>query len=120
MDSIPTNAPAATELPDGVRIRLEPLDLSTIPAGWQVGAASPAEVQIATAGNRFLADRVELVEFEVQRTRHRQSGGIQSTVRVTSLEGQTATGQCWMNNPFPSPRRMVAPDRTHYKMSQAS
>jgi hypothetical protein len=42
-------------------------------------------------------------------------------VRVTTPEGQTATGQCWMNNPFnyPGAWRNTWTGLT-YKMSQAS
>ena len=47
--------------------------------------------------------------------------GFKSTVRVTSAEGHTAMGQCWMNNPFSYPGESW---RTWtgltYKMSQAS
>ena len=47
--------------------------------------------------------------------------GFKSTVRVTNREGESAVGQCWMNNPFSFPGETW---RTWtgltYKMSQAS
>ena len=122
-----TNAPATAELPDGVRIRLQQGSETSeqwIPAGWQVSVpASPGEVQVAYGWKQIpLPIALELVEFEVQRNEGSDSpAGFKSTVRVTNLEGQTATGQCWMNNPFSFPGEWW---RTWtgltYKMSQAS
>ena len=122
-----TNAPATAELPDGVRIHLQQgseISEQWIPAGWQVSVpTSPADVQIAYGWKQIpLPIVLELVEFEVQRNEGNDSpAGFKSTVRVTSLEGQTATGQCWMNNPFSYPGEWW---RTWtgltYKMSQAS
>jgi hypothetical protein len=128
MDFSPVaNATATAELPDGVRIRLQQgaeISEQWIPAGWQVSVpASPADVQIAYGWKQIpLPVALELVEFEVQRNEGNDSpAGFKSTVRVTSLEGQTATGQCWMNNPFSYPGEWW---RTWtgltYKMSQAS
>jgi hypothetical protein len=65
---------------------------------------------------------LELLEFEVQRNEGNDSpAGFKSTVRVTSAEGQMATGQCWMNNPFsfPGEWRHTWSGLT-FKMSQAS
>jgi hypothetical protein len=128
MDFSPAaNATATAELPDGVRIRLQQgaeISEQWIPAGWQVSVpASPADVQIAYGWKQIpLPVALELVEFEVQRNEGNDSpAGFKSTVRVTSLEGRTATGQCWMNNPFSYPGEWW---RTWtgltYKMSQAS
>ena len=128
MDFSPaTNAPAPAELPDGVRIRLQQgSDISEqwIPAGWQVSVpASTADVQIAYGWKQIpLPIALELTEFEVQRNEGNDSpAGFKSTVLVTNQEGQTATGQCWMNNPFSFPGAWW---RTWtgltYKMSQAS
>ncbi|MEY2490747.1 MAG: hypothetical protein QOC70_2689 [Verrucomicrobiota bacterium] len=128
MDFSPaTNAPATAELPDGVRIRVQQgseISEQWISAGWQVSVpVSPAEVQIAYGWKIVqLPIALELAEFEVQRNEGNDSpAGFKSTVRVTSLEGQTATGQCWMNNPFSFPGEWW---RTWtgltYKMSQAS
>ena len=122
-----TNAPPTAELPDGVRIRLQQgseLSEQWIPAGWQVSVpASPADVQVAYGWKQIpLPIALELVEFEVQRNEGNDSpAGFKSTVRVTSLEDQTATGQCWMNNPFSYPgESWRAWTGLTYKMSQAS
>jgi hypothetical protein len=128
MDFSPaTNAPETTELPDGVRIRLQQGSETSeqwIPAGWQVSVPTSAgDVQVAYGWKQIpLGIALELMEFEVQRNEGSDSpAGFKSTVRVTNLEGQTATGQCWMNNPFSFPGAWW---RTWtgltYKMSQAS
>ena len=121
------DAPATSELPDGVRIRLQQASETTeqwIPAGWQVSVPTAAtEVQVAYGWKQIpLPVALELMEFEVQRNEGNDSpAGFKSTVRVTNLEGQNATGQCWMNNPFSFPGEWW---RTWtgltYKMSQAS
>jgi hypothetical protein len=128
MDFSPAvNAPPTAELPDGVRIRLQQgseISEQWIPAGWQVSVpASQGDVQVAYGWTQIpLPIALELVEFEVLRNEGNDSpAGFKSTVRVTSLEGQTATGQCWMNNPFSYPAEWW---RTWtgltFKMSQAS
>ena len=120
-------APAGAELPDGVRVRLqqgEKISEQWIPAGWQISVpATAGDVQVAYGWQQIpLPIALELVEFEVQRNEGSDSpAGFKSTVRVTSAEGQTAMGQCWMNNPFSYPGESW---RTWtgltYKMSQAS
>ena len=128
MDFIPTTAPATgPELPDGVRIRIEQSGKNSeqwIPAGWQISVpAGGANLQVAYGWKQIpLPIGLELLEFEVQRNEGSDSpAGFKSTVRVTSQEGQTATGQCWMNNPFSYPGEWW---RTWtgltFKMSQAS
>ena len=122
-----TTTPAAAELPDGVRIRLQQgseVSEQWIPAGWQISVpASAGDVQIAYGWKQTpLPIALELLDFEVQRNEGNDSpAGFKSTVRVTSQEGQTATGQCWMNNPFSYPGQWW---RTWtgltFKMSQAS
>jgi hypothetical protein len=128
MDFNPAPTAAATaDLPDGVRIRLQQgseISEQWIPAGWQVSVpASSGDVQVAYGWKQIpLPIALELEEFEVQRNEGNDSpAGFKSTVRVTNLEGQTAIGQCWMNNPFSFPGESW---RTWtgltYKMSQAS
>ncbi|MEN3370160.1 MAG: hypothetical protein V7609_2303 [Verrucomicrobiota bacterium] len=128
MDFSPvTAAPAGPELPDGVRVRLqqgEKISEQWIPAGWQISVpVSAGDVQVAYGWQQIpLPIALELMEFEVQRNEGSDSpAGFKSTVRVTSAEGHTATGQCWMNNPFSYPGESW---RTWtgltYKMSQAS
>jgi hypothetical protein len=128
MDFIPTTAPGTgPDLPDGVRIRVAQgaqVSEQWIPAGWQISVPAPSgDVQVAYGWKQIpLPIALELMEFEVQRNEGSDSpAGFKSTVRVTSLEGHTATGQCWMNNPFNYPGEWW---RTWtgltFKMSQAS
>ncbi len=122
-----TNPPATANLPDGVRIRLEQgseISEQWIPAGWQVSVpASPADVQISYGWKQIpLPIALELVEFEVERNEGNDSpAGFKSTVRVSTQDGQTASGQCWMNNPFNFPGEWKHTwTGLTYKMSQAS
>ena len=128
MDFIPVApAQAAANLPDGVRIRIEREGEKIeqwVPVGWQINVPTkPAPVQVAFGWKQQqLPIALELLDFEVQRNEGSDSpAGFKSTVRVTDREGGTATGQCWMNNPFSYPGRWW---RTWtgltYKMSQAS
>jgi hypothetical protein len=95
-----------------------------VPAGWQITVpTSPNETMIAYGWKTIpLPIGLELTEFEVQRNEGNDSpAGFKSTVRVSTAEGDSATGQCWMNNPFSFPGAWW---RTWtgltYKMSQAS
>jgi hypothetical protein len=122
-----TNPPATANLPDGVRIRLEQgseISEQWIPVGWQVSVpASPADVQISYGWKQIpLPIALELVEFEVERNEGNDSpAGFKSTVRVSTQDGQTASGQCWMNNPFNFPGEWKNTwSGLTYKMSQAS
>ena len=128
MDFNPTTPPATgPELPDGVRVRIQQgaqVSEQWVPAGWQISVPSPSgDVQVAYGWKQTpLPIALELLDFEVQRNEGTESpAGFKSTVRVTSQEGHTATGQCWMNNPFSYPGEWW---RTWtgltYKMSQAS
>jgi hypothetical protein len=128
MDFIPTATPATgPDLPDGVRIRIEQGGKATdqwIPAGWQISVpAGAAQVQVAYGWKQIpLPIGLELLDFEVQRNEGSDSpAGFKSTVHVTSAEGQTGTGQCWMNNPFNYPGEWWrAWSGLTFKMSQAS
>ena len=123
-------APAATtgsELPDGVRIRVRQGDKIAeqwVPSGWQISVpVASADIQVAYGWRQLpLPIGLELMDFEVQRNEGTESpAGFKSTVRVSTPEGATATGQCWMNHPFSYPGETW---RTWtgltYKMSQAS
>jgi len=107
--SPPSKSSSAMELPDGIRIRLQKgseISEQWIPAGWQVSVpASSGDVQVSYGWKQLpLPIALELVDFEVQRNEGSDSpAGFKSTVRVTNLDGQQATGQCWMNNPFSYP-----------------
>jgi hypothetical protein len=133
----PTSPIAATDLSDGVLLRIqqggETLE-RWAPAGWQIaipvrhGTDSPSQ----TSPNQTmfvygwktvsLPIGLELQEFEVKRNEGSDSpAGFKSTVRVATADGETATGSCWMNNPFSFPGNWW---RTWtgltYKISQAS
>lgn len=128
MDFNPVTAPApGANLADGVKVRVQQ-DASTIeqwlPAGWQIALpTSPTPIQVAYGWKQEqLPIALELLEFEVQRNEGSDSpAGFKSTVRVTDRDGGSATGQCWMNNPFSYPgvwwRTWTG---LTYKMSQAS
>jgi hypothetical protein len=130
MDFTPAKSektPAVGDLPDGVRIRIEQNGErfeQWVPAGWQITVpTSPNETQIAYGWKTIpLPIGLELLDFEVKRNEGSDSpAGFKSTVRVSTAEGDTATGSCWMNNPFSFPGAWW---RTWtgltYKMSQAS
>ena len=130
MDFAPAKSektPAVADLPDGVRIRIEQNGErfeQWVPAGWQITVpTSPNETQIAYGWKTIpLPIGLELLDFEVKRNEGSDSpAGFKSTVRVSTAEGDTATGSCWMNNPFSFPGAWW---RTWtgltYKMSQAS
>ena len=117
----------AADLPDGVRVRLqqngEVFD-RWAPAGWQITIpTSPKPTMIAYGWKTvFLPIGLELLDFEVKRNEGSDSpAGFKSTLRVATADGETATGACWMNNPFSFPGSW---SRTWtgltYKMSQAS
>jgi len=128
MDFIPTTPPATgPDLPDGIRIRIDQGGKATdqwIPAGWQISVpAGAAQVQVAYGWKQIpLPIGLELLDFEVQRNEGSDSpAGFKSTVHVTSAEGQTGTGQCWMNNPFNYPGEWWRTwSGLTFKMSQAS
>jgi hypothetical protein len=128
MDFIPTAAPATgPDLPDGVRIRIDQGGKSSeqwIPTGWQISVPSGgAEIPVAYGWKQIpLPIALELLEFEVQRNEGSDSpAGFKSTVRVTTADGHTATGQCWMNNPFNYPGEWWNTwSGLTFKMSQAS
>jgi hypothetical protein len=128
MDFNPTTSPGAgPDLPDGVRVRIEQggkISEQWIPAGWQIAIPTGgAEVQVAYGWKQIpLPIGLELLDFEVQRNEGSDSpAGFKSTVRVASAEGQTATGQCWMNNPFSYPGDWWRTwSGLTFKMSQAS
>lgn len=128
MDFNSTTAPATgPELPDGLRIRIEHEGKRTeqwVPAGWQISMPAGAkEVQVAYGWKQIpLPVALELLDFEVQRNEGSDSpAGFKSTVRVTNAEGESATGQCWMNNPFSYPGQWWRTwSGLTFKMSQAS
>ncbi len=128
---------AAADLPDGVRVRIEQNGEAVeqwVPAGWQVAApirqrtdsperTSPDQTMIAYGWKTVpLPIGLELLDFEVKRNEGSDSpAGFKSVLRIVTADGETATGACWMNNPFSYPGAWW---RTWtgftYKISQAS
>jgi len=122
-----STSPAAADFPDGVRIQIQQNGEKFeqwVPAGWQIAVpTSPEQTQIAYGWKTVpLPIGLELLDFEVKRNEGSDSpAGFKSTLRVVTADGQTATGSCWMNNPFSYPGAWW---RTWtgltYKISQAS
>jgi hypothetical protein len=130
MDFIPikaeTNSPTK-DLPDGIRVRLEQDGEKVeqwVPAGWQVSVPTkPNEIMVAYGFRQLpLPIGLELLDFEVKRNEGTDSpAGFKSTLRISTAEGDTAVGSCWMNNPFSFPTEWWrAWTGLTYKISQAS
>ena len=133
MDFTPTKSEktspssSAAELPDGVRVRVQQRGETFeqwVPAGWQITVpTSPSETMIAYGWKTIpLPIGLELLDFEVKRNEGSDSpAGFKSTLRVTNSDGETATGSCWMNNPFSYPAGLLHTwTGLTYKLSQAS
>jgi hypothetical protein len=128
---------ALTDLPDGVRVRIQQNGETFerwAPAGWQITIpirqrtdspwrTSPNEITVAYGWKVIgLPIGLELLDFEVKRNDGSDSpAGFKSTLQIVTADGETATGACWMNNPFSFPGTWW---RTWtgltYKISQAS
>ena len=127
MDFLPAKSDDASELPDGVRVRVEQRGEAFdqwVPAGWQITVpTSPNETQVAYGWKTVsLPIGLELLNFEVKRNEGSDSpAGFKSTLRASTADGESAIGSCWMNNPFSFPGAWW---RTWtgltYKISQAS
>ena len=127
-----TASPAASDLPDGVRLRVQQNGETFerwAPAGWQItipirqSADSRSPTMVAYGWKIIgLPIGLELLDFEVKRNEGSDSpAGFKSTLRVVTADGENATGACWMNHPFSFPGAWW---RTWtgltYKISQAS
>ena len=118
---------AAADLPDGVRLRVQQNGETFerwAPAAWQIAIpTSPSPTMVAYGWKVIgLPIGLELLDFEVKRNEGSDSpAGFKSTLRVITADGESATGKCWMNNPFSFPGNWW---RTWtgltYKISQAS
>jgi hypothetical protein len=125
---VKTNANAPTkDMPDGIRVRIEQNGEAFeqwIPAGWQLSVpVKPNEIMIAYGFRQEpLPIGLELLDFEVKRNEGSDSpAGFKSTLRVSTAEGDTMNGSCWMNNPFSFPAQWWrAWTGLTYKISQAS
>ncbi len=118
---------SAAELPDGVLVHLQQngeMFERWAPAGWQITIPTlPSPTMIAFGWKIVsLPIGLELLDFEVKRNEGSDSpAGFKSTLRVVTVDGDAATGACWMNNPFsfPGTWRHTWTGLT-YKVSQAS
>jgi len=127
MDFTPAKSSNANELPDGVRVRVQQNGEAFeqwVPAGWQITVPTTPNPIGVTYGWRSLPLPIalELLDFEVARNEGSDApAGFKSTVRVSTANGESATGQCWMNNPFSFPGAWwrIWSGLT-FKMSQAS
>jgi hypothetical protein len=127
MDFLPAKSDQITDLLDGVRVRVEQKGETFehwVPAGWQITVpTSPNETGVAYGWKTVsLPIGLELLNFEVKRNEGNDSpAGFKSTLRASTADGESATGSCWMNNPFSFPGAWW---RTWtgltYKISQAS
>jgi hypothetical protein len=129
MDFNPAKEPAGgkSEMPDGVLVRIQQNAQTFeqwVPAGWEIAVpTSPNEVHLSYGWKQIpLPIALELLDFEVKRNEGSDApAGFKSTVRVSTAEGDRATGQCWMNNPFSYPTAWWRSwSGLTYKMSQAS
>src|SRR5882724_469883 len=118
---------AAADLPDAVRVRIqqngEMLE-QWVPAGWQIAIpTAPNKTMIAYGWEVIgLPIGLQLLDFEVKRNEGSDSpAGFKSTLQIVTADGATATGSCWMNNPFSYPGTWWHTwTGLTYKISQAS
>ena len=127
MDFVPAKGEQTRDLPDGVRIRVVQNGKTFeqwFPAGWQIPVpTSPNETQIAYGWKAVaLPIALELLDFEVKRNEGSDNpASFKSTLRIVTVDGETATGECWMNNPFSYPGQWWRTwSGLTYKISQAS
>jgi hypothetical protein len=118
---------AAADLPDGVRVRIqqngETLE-QWVPAGWQIAIpTAPNKTTISYGWEMIgLPIGLQLLDFEVKRNEGSDSpAGFKSSLQIVTADGETATGSCWMNNPFSYPGAWWHTwTGLTYKISQAS
>jgi hypothetical protein len=95
-----------------------------ISAGWQITVpTSPNPIGLSYGWRSTpLPIALELIDFEVSRNEGSDApAGFKSTLRVSTAEGDSATGQCWMNHPFSFPGTWWRTwSGLTFKMSQAS
>src|SRR5260370_1897658 len=110
---------AAADLPDGVRLRVQQNGETFerwAPAGWEITIPIRQATDPASQTSRSptmvaygwkvigLPVGLELLDFEVKRNEGSDSpAGFKSTLRVITADGESATGKCWLNNPFSFP-----------------
>jgi hypothetical protein len=126
MDFTPAKS-ESKDMPDGLRVRVEQNGQrfeQWVPSGWEIAfPTSPQPISVAFGFNALpLPIALELLEFDVARNEGNDApAGFKSTLRVSTAEGETATGQCWMNHPYNFPGAWWrAWTGLTFKMSQAS
>ena len=127
MDFTPAKNVEAKDLPDGVRVRVEQNGHTFeqwVPSGWQIAIPTSPQPLPIEFGYRAipLPIALELLHFEVTRNEGSDApAGFKSTLRVSTPDGETATGQCWMNHPYSFPNAWWRSwTGLTFKMSQAS
>jgi len=127
MDFTPAKNESASQLPDGIRVRVEQNGETFeqwISAGWQITVPTlPNPIGISYGWRSTpLPIALELMDFEVARNEGSDApAGFKSTLRISTAEGDNATGQCWMNHPFSFPGSFWRTwSGQTFKMSQAS
>jgi hypothetical protein len=125
--AVSTSGVSPNELPDGVRVRIEQMGEKLeqwVPAGWQITVpTSPNETMVSYGFKGIpLPIGLELLDFEVKRNEGSDSpAGFKSSLRITTADGEGATGSCWMNHPFSFPGGWLHTwTGLTYKISQAS
>jgi hypothetical protein len=118
---------AATDSHDGLCVRIEQNGKTFeqwIPAGWQLALpTAPNQTAIAYGWKAIdLPIGLQLLDFEVKRNEGSDSpAGFKSSLQIVTADGETATGSCWMNNPFSYPGAWWHTwTGLTYKISQAS
>jgi hypothetical protein len=112
---------------EGVRIRATRGNESYeewAPLGWQISL--PTQPNPLRVSYDFRQEQLpiglQLKEFQVDRDEGTETpAGFKSTVEITNMEGESVTGQCWMNNPISYPDSWLNTfSGLTYKISQAS
>jgi len=128
MDFTPVKAEKkVSQLPDGVRVHVQQEGATFdqwVPAGWQITVPTlPKPIGIAYGWRTVpLPIGLELLNFEVKRNEGSDApAGFKSSLRISTADGETATGQCWMNRPFSFPSAWWRTwSGLTFKISQAS
>jgi hypothetical protein len=126
MDFTPARS-GSRDMPDGVRVRVEQNGRrfeQWVPSGWQIAIpTSPQPISVAFGFRAIpLPIALELLDFEVARNEGSDApAGFKSTLRASTADGESATGQCWMNHPYNFPGGWWRTwSGLTFKMSQAS
>jgi hypothetical protein len=125
MDFTPAKS-ESKDMPDGVRVRVAQAGQrfeQWIPNGWQIAVPTSPPISAAFGFRSIpLPIALELLKFEVARNEGSDApAGFKSTLRVSTADGETATGQCWMNHPYNFPGGWWRTwSGLTFKMSQAS